>query len=110
MRPEPEASHLDPQATAWRSVAMHQHDEDFSEPCYWHVYASERSWRPGLFNGLVRRIADDTLANVMIVAVDCRWLLHLYDGGMDVLLESSTARDHLKARFAEWLSARPDGL
>jgi hypothetical protein len=46
----------------------------------------------------------------MIVANDCRWLLHPYDGGMDVILESKDARDLLKARHPEWLSARQDGL
>lgn len=108
--PEAAASELDPRATPLRSMAMHQLEENFSEPCYWHVFASERCWTPRLFDELIRRIADNEIANVMIVAADCRWLLHPYDGGMDVILESSTARDNLKARFSEWLSARPDGL
>jgi hypothetical protein len=74
------------------------------------VFVNERFWTPGLFDALVRKIADDVLANVMIVAVDGKWLLHPYDGGMDVILESSTARDKLKGRFGQWLSWRPDGM
>ena len=85
-------------------------EDDFGHPSYWHVFLSEWSWQPGAFDRLVRLVADDVLANVMIVALDCRWLLHPYDGGMDVILESPAARDALKARYPEWLSARADGL
>ena len=110
VRSESEVSELDPQATPWRTVAMHQIDKDFSERSYWHVFASERCWTPSLFDHLVRRIADDVIANVMMVAVDCRWLMHPYDGGMDVILASSAVRDRFKAEFSDWLSARSDGL
>jgi hypothetical protein len=110
IRTEPELLELDPHAMPWRCVAMHRHDSIFAEPTYWHVFVNERFWTPGLFDALVRKIADDVLANVMIVAVDGKWLLHPYDGGMDVILESSTARDKLKGRFGQWLSWRPDGM
>ena len=72
---------------------MHELDADFNHPSYWHVFASEREWRPGIFDPLVRLIADDVVANVMIVAPDCGWLLHPYDGGMDVIAESQAERD-----------------
>lgn len=110
VRTEPEWQVLDPDAVPWRSVAMHDLSDDFAEPSYWHVFASERQWRPGMFDPLVRLVANDVLANVMIVAPDCNWLLHPYDGGMDVIAESSTARDRLRASHAEWLSPREDGL
>ncbi len=110
IRSEVELLQLDPHAVAWRTVAMHQKDGNFSKPSFWHVFVSQRCWTPGLFDALVRMIADDVLANIMIVALDCRWLVHPYDGGMDVLMESSAARDKLKARYSQWLSARTDGL
>jgi hypothetical protein len=68
------------------------------------------AWTAGTFDPLIRLIADDVVANVMIVALDCRWLLHPYDGGMDVILESRAARNELKARCPQWLSGRSDGL
>lgn len=89
---------------------MHESDSDYAAPTYWHVFASEHLWTPGHFNTLVRLIADNVLANVMIVAHDCRWLVHPYDGGMDVILESSEARNELKAKHPTWLSAREDRL
>jgi hypothetical protein len=103
-------SALDPHASPWRTVPMHQVDGDFCEPCYWHIFTSEWQWRPHTFDALVRLVADDVLANIMIVAGDCRWLLHPYDGGMDVILESTRRRDEMKSKHQDWLSPRDDGL
>jgi hypothetical protein len=110
VRPQSQLRTLDPDARPWRSVAMHELDEGFGAPTYWHVFASVWEWRPQLFDPLVRLVADDVLGNVMVVNPDCRWLLHPYDGGMDVIAESSAVRDRLKSSHADWLSPRPDGL
>lgn len=101
---------FDREARPWRDVAMHDLDEGFIEPTRWHVRASRWSWRPGVFDPLLRLAALGEVANVMIVSPECRWLFHPYDGGMDVILESARARDNLKAKYAGWLSPRPDGL
>ncbi len=89
---------------------MHELNGDFADPSFWHVFASSCEWQPGLFDPILRLVADDVLANVIFVNPDCRWLLHPYDGGIDVIAESSSARDRIKARHADWLSLRADGL
>jgi hypothetical protein len=103
-------STLDPHASLWRTIAMDQVDVNFQEPTYWHVFASEWQWRPRVFDPVVRLVASGVLANIMIVANDCRWLLHPYDGGMDVILDSTKRRNELKAKYGEWISATQDGL
>jgi hypothetical protein len=110
VRSYPQLAVLDPQAVPWRSVAMHLADEGFAEPAYWHLFASRRVWRPGELDPVVRLVADDEVANVLVVAEDCRWVLHPYDGGMDVIAESLVARDQLREAHSAWLSERPDGL
>jgi hypothetical protein len=95
---------LDPNAQSWRSVPYS------SEPTWWHIFASTWEWQPNLFDPLIRLVADDRIANVMIVHPNCRWLLHPYDGGMDVIAESSAVRGRLRASHRGWLSARADGL
>lgn len=101
---------LDPDAKPWRTVPMHELEGDFSNPNYWHVFASAWEWRPGSFDPLIRLIADDTIRNVMVVDPDCRWLLHPYDGGMDAIAESPAERDRLRGSHEGWLSARADGM
>lgn len=101
---------LDPTATPWRSLPMHVLEPGFGTLSYWHIFASSWKWHPGLFDPIVRLVADDVLANIMIVEASCRWLLHPYDGGMDVIAESAAARDRLRLDYADWLSIRPDGL
>ena len=91
-------------ASWWRTVPP---DDDAEG--YMHVYAEQVVWHPGRFDPLVRRVADDEVANVMICDPDCRWVVHPYDGGMDVVLSSAADRDRLRSRYAAWLSARPDG-
>ena len=110
VRTYPELDALDPHAKPWRTVPMHELEEDFSDPNYWHVFASAWEWRPGSFDPLIRLIADDTIRNVMVVDPDCRWLLHPYDGGMDAIAESPAERDRLRGSHKDWLSARDDGL
>jgi hypothetical protein len=107
--PPPELRQLDPQARLWRSVSLHEQD-GFTEPSYWHVFASEWGWQLGLFDPVIRLVANDVIRNVMVVPLDCRWLLYPYDGGMDVILESPEARDRLRAAYRDWLSPRVDGL
>lgn len=106
----PEVVAFDPTAIPWRTVAMHRIDENFGEPTYWHLFASVREWQPARFDPLIRLVADDVVANVLVVALDYRWVLHPYDGGMDVIAESVEARSALRARHSNWLSARADGM
>jgi hypothetical protein len=105
VRAERELSELDPLAQPWHTVAMHQQPDNFPAPCFWHVFVSEWRWSPGVFDPIVRLVADDVIGNIMITALDCRWLLHPYDGGMDVIVESTAARDMLKVRYLEWLAS-----
>lgn len=91
-----------PDAAYWRTVAM--------EGTFWHIFGSKTAWRPGIFDSVVRRTADDELSNVMICETGCRWIFHPYDGGMDVVLDSPDARDVLRKQFIAWVSAHPTGL
>jgi hypothetical protein len=107
---QPESPSPGRDAVFWRTIPMHELEGNSTEPNYWHVFACVREWRRGLFDPIVRLVADDVLSNVMIVAPDCRWVLHPYDGGMDVIMESSAARDLLKSSNSEWLSPHPSGM
>jgi hypothetical protein len=113
--PEPSRSYAEvvafnPDAVPWRTVAMHRVEEGFDEPSYWHLFASAWEWQPSAFHSLVRLVANDEVANILVVSPECRWVLHPYDGGMDVITESREVRRLLRDKYAAWLSARADGL
>lgn len=107
---QPELRSLVRDAVVWRTIPLHELEGEFDEPNYWHVSACVREWQPGLFDPIIRLVADDVLSNVMIVEPDCRWVLQPYDGGMDVITDSPAARDRLKSANSEWLSPYTSGL
>ena len=85
-------------------------DWDPDDPIYWHFFAEARKWQIGEFDPLVRLIATHEVANVLIVHRACEWVLHPYDGGMDVFAERADTLKVLRTRFTEWLSPHPTGL
>ena len=101
---------LDPNAHFWRTIAKHKVDNDEAYPNYWHLFMSVGSWKSGNFDAILRVVADWTIANVMILSTANQWVYYPYDGGADVILQSSETRDQLRSLFASWLSERADGL
>jgi hypothetical protein len=105
---DPDLEELDPRAEWWQSILMEDDGEGWKS--YWHFYASERAWEPGVFDPLLRLVADDRIANVLIADADHARLYHPYDGGADIILEKEDERDRLKRQFKDWRSRRSDGL
>jgi hypothetical protein len=96
-----------PDARYWTSVCM---DEEPGFESWMHLYVSQPAWSTGCLDPLLRQVADDVIANVLLADVGLRWLYHPYDGGMDVILSSSGERDVLRDRHRDWLSTHPSGL
>ena len=123
---DPLWSESDPTAEHWQSFDMQDsaiedgnlQDVEFpvdqsnhTQPSnFWHVFAAEYEWRSRVFDAVLRLVADDIVRNVLIVSETGHWIYHPYDGGADVILQTTMQRDQLRARFQDWLSARPDGL
>jgi hypothetical protein len=103
----PETVAVHPDVTYWTSACM---DEEPGFESWIHLYVSEIPWTVGRLDTLLRHVADEVIANVLVADTELRWLYHPYDGGMDVLLSSAAERDALRDRHSDWLSAHPDGL
>nr|WP_234544567.1 hypothetical protein [Streptomyces shenzhenensis] len=72
--------------------------EDDPDPAfrtYCHLFASRRR---GCIDGLLRDIADDKVAGVLITDTRMQRIHHPYDGGADVFLATSEDRDRVPAR------------
>jgi len=105
VRSYPMLREIDAAAAPWRTLRV----ED-ADPVCWHFYASTHRWPPTHLNALLRLVAQDELANILIVAQDCSWVFYPYQGGMDVIAASVLRRDALAQSHAEWIPAGIDGL
>ncbi|CAL9596730.1 hypothetical protein SUDANB171_05325 [Streptomyces sp. enrichment culture] len=93
----------------WRSLLVND-DSDPEFRTYCHLFVVRRPWRSGCVDALLRDVADDTRAGVLITDTGMRRVHHPYDGGADVFLPTSGERDRLRERHADWLSSHPSGL
>jgi hypothetical protein len=96
-----------PKAAYWTSVCM---DDEPGFESWMHLYVSQTPWSVGCLDPLLREVADDVIANVLVADSDLRWLYHPYDGGIDVLLPSTADRDSIRDRHRDSLSTQPGGL
>ncbi|MFI6903948.1 hypothetical protein ACIBKY_21980 [Nonomuraea sp. NPDC050394] len=103
----PEPLTLNPGARLWMTVTEDEEGEEFS--IYSHMLVTRRSWRPGVLDPLLRAVADDVIAGVLITDMRMSRIYHPYDGGADCILESTAERDRLEVSCEDWLPARPAG-
>lgn len=97
---EPALAHAIPDADLWTSVL----DERDRDDEYWaHIYVNPVDVQFGAVDPLLRLVADDETAGVIITDDRLRWLVHPYDGGFDVITHSTEERDQLRHQHGDWL-------
>jgi hypothetical protein len=67
------------------------------------------TWRRGAFDAFITAVADDSVSG-LVVSLETGAVYAPYDGGADLLFPSSWERDLAHERYADWRSAREDGL
>ena len=60
-------------------------------------------------NDILKSIADDEIS-LMFVCPSKKCIVAPYDGGVDIILDTTENRDKIKPRYQDWLSPREDGL
>jgi hypothetical protein len=103
-----ELNTLDPNTLCWKSLPLRELKGDDYQ-IFLHLSVSLWKWRKGVFDAVLSLVADDKIANVMIVNVVDQWVYHPYDGGADVILKTIRERDKLKQKYFAWLSNHPLG-
>lgn len=106
---EAEVPPFQPGAEHWQSLLVND-DPDPEFRTYCHLFAARRPWRPGCLDELLRDVADDKVAGVLITDTRMRRIHHPYDGGADVFLATPGERDRMRDRHTAWLSSHPLGL
>lgn len=98
-----------PDAGYWQTLLVAD-DPDPEFRTYYHLFADRHPWQRGCIDGLLREVADDEVADVLVTDIRMERICHPYDGGADVFLASPAERDRLRDRHADWLSSHPAGL
>lgn len=70
---------------------------------------SEQIWQANKFNNLLKELADEKLS-AFFVSLENKSIIAPYDGGIDIILKNSEAKNNYKEKYKDWLSTRPDGL
>ena len=96
-----------PTASYWQSILR---ESDDGEEFWNHLFVSSALWSAGVCDHIFRSVADTETSDVFIAPADLAWLYHPYDGGADVIAETSEHRDAIRGRYQAWLSGRSDGL
>ncbi len=106
---EAEVPRFQPNDGYWQTLLV-EDDPDPEFRTYCHLVAARRPWRYGCLDELLRDIADDKVAGVLIADTQMRRVCHPYDGGADVFLTTPEERNRMRDRHADWLSSHPSGL
>ncbi|MEO0472099.1 MAG: hypothetical protein AAF206_20905 [Bacteroidota bacterium] len=73
------------------------------------IFVKREKWQSGGKDELLRAIADDVV-RVMFICPSKNCIVAPYDGGVDVIVDSTDRRDALKQKYKDWLSATESGL
>ncbi|MEV1249970.1 hypothetical protein [Nonomuraea sp. NPDC049750] len=98
---------LNPGSRPWTRL---REDDDADPSGTMRLHVSEQPWKPQILDPLLRAVADDECAGIIIMDIDLRCLYLPYHGGADVILACPQERDALKNAHADWLLTHPLGL
>lgn len=83
--------------------------EEYEDEMYFDIYVKTEKWENGKRDEILKSIADDEI-RAMFVSPSNKCVIAPYDGGVDVIVDSTEKRDRLKAKYKDWLSDREDGM
>lgn len=66
------------------------------------LMAAMLTWAPQAIDPILEAVADDQLETPLLVSADLLRVVAPYDGGVDVIVESTERRSDLARRFKDW--------
>lgn len=99
-----------PRAWLWRSYRSDE-DDRWSTHVWGLTFESLDLWstEASAFRTLLKAVADDEEHNVIVAPPSLEWLYHPYDGGADVIAQTTARRDTLRDTHSAWLSTHTFG-
>ena len=82
---------------------------EYEDEMYFDIYVKTENWKNGNRDEILKAIADDEI-RAMFISPSKKCVIAPYDGGVDVIVDSSEKRDILRNKYNDWLSEREDGM
>lgn len=82
---------------------------DYEDEYYFDIYIKVDNWLKNANNAILKAIADDEI-RAMFICPSKNCIIAPYDGGVDIIVDSTEKRDELKLKYKDWLSEREDEL
>lgn len=93
-----------------QTISLHkERPDEYEDEMYFDIYIKSDQWRRNSKNEILKAIANDEI-RAMIICPSKGCIIAPYDGGVDIIVDSTEKRDNLKRKYKEWLSERKDGL
>ncbi len=90
------------------SIDLHQErPREYDSSYFLDVFVKIEQWQKGKRNELLKAIADDKI-RAMFICPSKQCIVAPYDGGVDIIVESTEKRNQIRHRYKEWLSNRDD--
>jgi len=83
--------------------------EEYEEDMHFDIFVKLEKWKEYSRNEILKLITDDKI-RVMLVSSSIKYIVAPYDGGVDVIVDSTAKRDRLKSKYKDWLSDRENGI
>lgn len=94
----------------WRSLLVDPEEKDPEYICYNHLYVGVISVLDDRLDLILKSVAEDEISGVIISPPNLEWLYFPYDGGMDIIFQSTDSRDKLKENHRDWLPSNDYGM
>ncbi len=65
---------------------------------------------PRALTRCLKDVADNIIANVMLIDLQRNVVYHPYDGGADVILGTQAEQERWRTTYRRWLSQHPSGM
>ena len=74
------------------------------------IYSTRVVWETNKYDQYLRCVIDEKCGHSFFVNTKSKRIFVPYDGGADLILENSLARDEVKQEYSDWLSCHQEGL
>ena len=83
--------------------------EEYEDEMQLDIYIKKDKWKKDSKNQMLKAIADEEI-EAMFICPSKKCIVAPYDGGVDIIVDSTEKRDSLKIKCKDWLSKSKDGL